>query len=749
MGEWKWTYSAAKNFGGYKEYRAWFGYDRQDYATYCRCWWSIGAEMKYGYEYGVRCSLSGGATASSAGVLKSDPGKTWTTVTGTRKDGYVDVTRGHTATTLSFTSKAYGSTVDGYGGAGSGSTSVTYTYTIPARASYTVYFNANGGSGAPTAQTKWYDETLTLSSTKPSKTGYTFLGWATSSSATSINYSAGDPYRANSGTTLYAVWKKTLTLSYNANGGSGAPSTQTKDVYNSTTSYSFTIPSTVPTLDRYVFKGWGTSASSATASYQPGSSVTISSNTTLYAVWELGYISPVINSLYSVRTLQDGTEDDDGTYARVSFDWSIDTEHDVTLQSITVEAKEKDGASWVILQTVTPSTTSGTFDQILTYPSTGFNTEKSYDLRITVEDDIGNSVATSFISQAFFLLDVNADGTGLSIGAPADDGVKRFRCAIDAQFDGNIIAGGHSGFSPDYVALQNTGTVNIPNQSNVILPFGTIVSRTDSGGFTLNSDYTITCNRSGAVEVSGSYYYTSSAGVLVYLRIMKNGNQAIGAAERCQSSSDYVSLPASIISVQAGDKLAPYGYAVGGTAVFANGGATYCQLSLKYVESVTFKKEVTQTFDIDSVYPVGAIYLSATAVEPSTLFGGTWEPISQGRFLIGANPLGNGGYSGGSTGGQASVSYTPAGTVGNHTLTTNEIPAHHHQMHYSASSGSLTGGYQWNSSGKGAWSSATESSSGMKGAGGGQPHNHGFTGTAATIATMPPYLAVYMWQRIA
>lgn len=77
---------------------------------------------------------------------------------------------------------------------------------IPAKTSYTVSFNANGGSDAPGNQTKWYNETLTLPSTKPTRSGYAFLGWATSSSG-SVAYSAGGSYTSNSGATLYAIWK--------------------------------------------------------------------------------------------------------------------------------------------------------------------------------------------------------------------------------------------------------------------------------------------------------------------------------------------------------------------------------------------------------------------------------------------------------------------------------------------------------------------------------------------------------------
>lgn len=83
---------------------------------------------------------------------------------------------------------------------------VNTTFTIPALASYTVSYNANGGSGAPGSQIKYYGKALTLSSTVPVRTGYTFLGWATSSSATTATYSVGGSYTANASATLYAVW---------------------------------------------------------------------------------------------------------------------------------------------------------------------------------------------------------------------------------------------------------------------------------------------------------------------------------------------------------------------------------------------------------------------------------------------------------------------------------------------------------------------------------------------------------------
>jgi uncharacterized repeat protein (TIGR02543 family) len=92
---------------------------------------------------------------------------------------------------------------------------VTFTYYEP----YTITYNANGGSGAPAAGKKVHGDAFTLSSTKPTRTGYTFQGWSTSSTATTATYSAGGtlPATTNANTTLYAVWKinsYTVTISH-------------------------------------------------------------------------------------------------------------------------------------------------------------------------------------------------------------------------------------------------------------------------------------------------------------------------------------------------------------------------------------------------------------------------------------------------------------------------------------------------------------------------------------------------------
>lgn len=145
---------------------------------------------------------------------------------------------------------------------------------------YTVNYNANGGSGAPGSQSKIQDTALTLSSTKPTRTGYSFVNWNTKADGSGTAYKAGGTYTVNSGATLYAQWSaNSYTVTFDVNGGT--TSTNSKSViYDSTYG---TLP--IPTKSGYTFKGWYTSASEGTQ-ITSSTKVSITSAQTLYAQWE-------------------------------------------------------------------------------------------------------------------------------------------------------------------------------------------------------------------------------------------------------------------------------------------------------------------------------------------------------------------------------------------------------------------------------------------------------------------------------
>lgn len=76
-----------------------------------------------------------------------------------------------------------------------------------------------------------------------------------------------------------------ITLSYDANGGAGAPAAQTQTVAAGQNAV-FTISSGVPAFDGHTFLGWSLDKDAYAADYQPGGSITLSTSDTLYAVWE-------------------------------------------------------------------------------------------------------------------------------------------------------------------------------------------------------------------------------------------------------------------------------------------------------------------------------------------------------------------------------------------------------------------------------------------------------------------------------
>ena len=178
-------------------------------------------------------------------------------------------------------------------------------------------------------------------------------------------------------------------------------------------------------------------------------------------------------------------------------------------------------------------------------------------------------------------------------------------------------------------------------------------------------------------------------------------------------------------------------------------------------EMASLKTKVDEGTSLNKVYPVGSIYMSMDNTNPTNLFGGTWEKI-EGKFLLSSDSS----FTVGSTGGNSSVSYTPTGTVGNHTLTVEEMPNHNHQFGLvkwnsdGSNSGPMasvptmysevsTNNFHKPAAGTGNTNYSSKGNLMIWPTGGSQPHSHSFTGTPSNINTMPPYLVVNVWKRTA
>lgn len=197
---------------------------------------------------------------------------------------------------------------------------------------YTVSYNANGGSGAPSAQTKVHGTALTLSSTKPTKSStvtyptgtititynanggsstpsagtgtytntrtvpYTFSNWNTNSSGTGTSYNAGARYTANASVTLYAIYSAgsaTETRKTNPSITTAASiSRSNASVTGYTVSFNSngstaTAPSSLTSTKtrKYTFGGWNTNTSGTGTNYSASAAYTFSASDTLYAKW--------------------------------------------------------------------------------------------------------------------------------------------------------------------------------------------------------------------------------------------------------------------------------------------------------------------------------------------------------------------------------------------------------------------------------------------------------------------------------
>lgn len=238
----------------------------------------------------------------------------------------------------------------------SGSVSVT-------PASITITFNDNGGSGGPGTQKGSVGKSLTLSSTKPTRSSqnitgytisfngnggtasassvtatdkrtYTFNHWTTQAGGGGSSYSPGKAYTFNSNTTLYAQYDSAVTkgsvttptaskssvtnswtVSFNGNGGNPSSSSATS---TSTTTYSCS--------------GWYTSSGGGTKRCNAGSSYTPSASETLYAQYT------GTASAYSAVTLPTATRSNTTATRTITFDATTNggTSNTATLASKSV-----------------------------------------------------------------------------------------------------------------------------------------------------------------------------------------------------------------------------------------------------------------------------------------------------------------------------------------------------------------------------------------------------------------------------
>jgi len=175
---------------------------------------------------------------------------------------------------------------------------VEWIFQITAPQSYLLTFDANGGSGGPSSQsfTAGSSVALPASNTNPTRTGYTFAGWATLADGTGTQYSAGGSISSGpaNNLTLYAKWTGiTYTVSYSND--STDPTTSTTPANQTFTFGSAGVTITTPSFARagYTFSGWNTSAAGTGSFYAAGSTYALAADIVLHPIWVVAAMSTI------------------------------------------------------------------------------------------------------------------------------------------------------------------------------------------------------------------------------------------------------------------------------------------------------------------------------------------------------------------------------------------------------------------------------------------------------------------------
>lgn len=230
--------------------------------------------------YTVSYDANGGTGAPAAQKKKVGTPLTLSYTTPTR-DGYVfqGWAPSNSATTAQYTP----------GGTYNVDANMTL-YAVWKRNSYVITYNANGGVNAPSTTIKNHGQDVRISTTEPTREGYSFAGWGTTPTDTTANYQANALYKTDADITLYAIWVElpTYTIKYDANGGQGVPASQKK-----TLNIPLDLRTSVPTRAYHTFLGWATSPNATQPAFQPGDKLNFNGDLTLYAVWE-GYPYKVV-----------------------------------------------------------------------------------------------------------------------------------------------------------------------------------------------------------------------------------------------------------------------------------------------------------------------------------------------------------------------------------------------------------------------------------------------------------------------
>ena len=329
---------------------------------------------------------------------------------------------------------------------------VTGSITIPALATYSIAYDANGGWGAPTGTTTKIQGTpITLSATVPMHTGYTFAGWSTTQNG-AVAYSSGARYSADASATLWAVWKGIpYNVKFEPNGGSGIMATQAM-----TYGTSAALRKNAFTRQGYSFHRWAyLNSSGTTVLYADGASVsdlttTAGATVTLTAQWTA---ETVITGVSVVNCDADGTANDDGTCALITARYTYgNAAIDTPASAVCAIIAAPDGAA-----VGDPAYSTGAVSWLVTGITP--DTASSFAVTITGGGTSARS-ATVKLPAVSRVIDVKAGGKGLGLGMAAPD--TGLAVGYDAGFKGALDVAGAATLNGGFAHTADSVSLTYP-----------------------------------------------------------------------------------------------------------------------------------------------------------------------------------------------------------------------------------------------------------------------------------------------
>lgn len=408
----------------------------------------------------------------------------------------------------------------------------------------------------------------------------------------------------------------------------------------------------------------------------------------------LPYSPPKITALNVYRSDANGVEDSNGEYIRVIFDAVVSPLNNKNTAKYTFGYKKSTDSEY---ETVHIPQYDNEYDLrgAGTIPA---DSNASYDVFITVEDNHGSDTRSTSASTAFTLMNWSADGTGMGVGKVSEE-PNTLEVALDNHFygvtqqEGNRYAFSSPGVdgSAGYVLMAQVQTTEVDADTPITFVFSRRLESTPMTVYLSLRNPTVTSSSLASIRYEGSNYgaFAYSPSPLVWnIYVYKN------------SSYDTVTLQDWYTSTAMHSRI---------KVTFPGGFVS--QLPTPYYRATPAPLQSI----LDYVYPVGSIYLSYSHVNPGTLFGGTWQRI-ESAFLWACTADGEIGFRGGEY---------------NHTLTVNELPAHSHGSVYSQHA-TGTKSQAWYTT------AGSNLAYGTVLTGGSQPHNN-----------MPPYIQISAWRRTA